>query len=104
VALAARRLPDVTDQLEDPNQYSVGERHDRNVYDFHCPACGSCGELGVPKAARSLPCPEKCGAVFVQWHPPVRAGSVALRCINTESARAGIDFARAHHRKVNGSP
>ena len=87
---------------ENPNQFTTGLRHDKYVYNFCCPACGSCGELGVPKESTWLPCPEKCGARFVQWLPP-RSDRKALRCVNVEEARARIAFARAHAMKINGS-
>jgi hypothetical protein len=69
----------VTEQLEDPNQYSIGERHDRYVYDFHCPACGSCGELGVPKTQRWIALPGAVrGAVRAVAPSCIRQGGVAL--------------------------
>ena len=93
----------------DPNLYARGERFDRWVYDFRCPACGSCGELGVPKAAKWINCPEECGARFVQWQPPVfgtepgPCRGFALRCINEQEARLGIALARATLRgHLNG--
>jgi hypothetical protein len=83
----------------DPNQYAAGERHysegDRWLYSFRCPACGSCGELAVPKALHQLECPEQCGARFVQWHPPQdQQRRAALRCLNEGAARLGIEHAR----------
>jgi hypothetical protein len=95
----------------DQNQYAIGERFENWIYQFCCPVCGSCGKLGVPKAARDIPCPEACGARFVQWFPPLRKDyvaepgrnlcHVALRCVNEAAARFGIEAARAH-AGING--
>lgn len=56
------------------------KREHSYVYDFVCEGCKSEGELLVPiDERRSFACPEGCGAVYVQWHPP---GHMAqLKCV-----------------------
>jgi hypothetical protein len=88
-------------QAEDPNLYAIGERHGRYIYHFRCPACGACGDLGVPKEAKSIACPEECSALFVQWFPPNQNGRVALRCINESAAKLRIELEILH--RLNGA-
>ena len=54
--------------------------HDQNYkYDFRCEGCGSQGYLEIPKTLRQLDCPERCGASYIQWHPPNQIA--ALMCV-----------------------
>jgi hypothetical protein len=82
--------------------FTTGERFDRWMYDFRCPACGSAGELAVPKAYKTIECPERCGARFIQWIPLSTAAMpkppMALRCINEREARFTVATALARGR------
>ena len=54
--------------------------HDQNYqYDFRCEGCGSQGYLEIPKTLREINCPERCGASYIQWHPP--DALAALMCV-----------------------
>lgn len=78
----------------------------RNVYDFLCPACGSCGEMAVDERQRDVHCPEwlegvagTCTARFVQFTPPFQT-TPQLRCVNESEARFQVAADAAHRRPL----
>lgn len=85
----------------DDNQFAITLKGDRYRFNFHCPACNACGEMGVPMGMKQVQCGEQCGALFVLWRPPFR-GSPALRCINLAAARQAIGAKLVHGWRAKG--
>jgi hypothetical protein len=54
-------------------------RHGFNIFEFFCVACEAEGEIEIRTNDRQpFPCPEGCGAVYIQWY----ADKIpALRCV-----------------------
>lgn len=51
-----------------------------NHYQFVCEGCKCEGDLGVAADQQQVPCPEGCGALYIQWHNPI-TDKQDLQCV-----------------------
>ena len=51
-----------------------------NHFHFICEGCKCEGDLGVAADQQQVPCPENCGALYIQWHNPI-TNKPDLQCV-----------------------
>lgn len=58
-------------------------RDGRNSFALLCPVCGAEGELGIHshKTVQLIPCPNECGAYFMQRRQYGIFGKPTLECV-----------------------